>query len=148
MFGLVLAINTVLIVFFDVPVNTATARWPHGRTLFLGCALVGAGYGALAFSRSVAAVSATVVVWTVGEIFMLGALNAVASDLAPAARRGEYMGLFQVAFSGAFLVGPGAGIFVLERLGPAALWGGCFAVALLSGVLLARVSTSAAADPA
>ena len=143
MFGLVLAINTVLIVFFDVPVNTATVRWPHGRALFLGCALVGAGYGALAFSRSVAAVCATVVVWTLGEIFMFGALNAVAADLAPPARRGEYMGLFQVAFSGAFLIGPGAGIFVLERLGPAVLWGGCFAVALVSGVLLSRISTGA-----
>jgi hypothetical protein len=66
MFGLVLAINTVLIVLLDVPVNAATARWPHGRALFLGCMLVGAGFGALALSRTVAAISATVVVWTFG----------------------------------------------------------------------------------
>jgi MFS family permease len=139
MFGLVLAINTVLIVLLDVPVNAATARWPHGRALFLGCALVGAGFGALALARTVAAISATVVVWTFGEIFTFASLNALATELAPPARRGEYMGLYQVAFSAAFLIGPGAGVLVLERLGSAALWGGCFAAALLSGALLARV---------
>ena len=49
------------------------------------------------------------------------------------------MGLFQMAFSASFLVGPALGVFVLERFGPAALWGGCFLVALLSGVMLGRV---------
>jgi len=148
MFGLVLAINTVLIVLLDVPVNAATARWPHQRALFLGCALVGAGFGALALSRTVAAVAATVVVWTFGEIFTFASLNALATELAPAARRGEYMGLYQVAFSTAFLVGPGLGVLVLERLGPTVLWGGCFAVALLSGAMLARVDQRDAKSPA
>jgi MFS family permease len=147
MFGLVLAINTVLIVMLDVPVNAATARWPHGRALFLGCALVGAGFGALALARTVAAISATVVVWTFGEIFTFASLNALATELAPPARRGEYMGLYQVAFSAAFLIGPGAGVLVLERLGSAALWGGCFAAALLSGALLARVDPHSRALP-
>ena len=66
-------------------------------------------------------------------------MNALATELAPPARRGEYMGLFQMAFSASFLAGPALGVFVLERFGPGALWGGCFVVALLSGVLLARV---------
>jgi MFS family permease len=140
-YGLLLAINTVLIVLLDVPVNAATAAWPHGRTLFLGCALVGIGFGALAFSRTVPAVAATVVVWTFGEIFTFASLNALAAELAPDSRRGEYMGLFQMAFSASFLAGPALGVFVLERFGPAALWGGCFVVALFSGALLARVQT-------
>jgi MFS family permease len=147
-FGLLLAINTVLIVLFDVPVNTATASWPHRRALFFGCALVGIGFGALAFARSVPAIAATVVVWTIGEIFTFAPLNALAVELAPAARRGEYMGLFQMAFSASFLAGPALGVFVLERFGPATLWGGCFAVALLSGVLFARVELPRAGTPA
>jgi MFS family permease len=138
-YGLLLAINTVLIVLLDVPVNAATAAWPHGRALFLGCALVASGFGALAFARTVPAVAATVVVWTFGEIFTFASLNALAVELAPDSRRGEYLGLFQMAFSASFLVGPALGVFVLEKLGPSALWGGCFVVALLSGALLARV---------
>ncbi len=146
-YGLLLAINTVVIVFLDVPVNAATAAWPHGRALFLGSALVGVGFGALAFARTVPAVAATVVVWTFGEIFAFASLNAVAAELAPDSRRGEYMGLFQMAFSASFLAGPALGVLVLERFGPAALWGGCFVVALFSGALLAQVRTRVA-DPA
>jgi MFS family permease len=66
-------------------------------------------------------------------------LNALASELAPEERRGEYMGVYQMAFSASFLIGPALGVFVLERAGATALWGGCFVVALLSGALLARV---------
>jgi MFS family permease len=138
-YGLLLAINTVLIVFLDVPVNAATVAWPHSRALFLGCALVAVGFGALAFARTVPDVAATVVLWTFGEIYMFASLNALAVELAPDSRRGEYMGLFQMTFSASFLVGPALGVFVLEKSGSGALWGGCFAVALISGVLLARV---------
>jgi MFS family permease len=113
--------------------------WPHRRSLLLGSLLVALGYGALAFARTAGAVAATIVVWTFGEIFVFGALNALAVELAPPARRGEYMGLFQMAFSSAFLIGPALGVLVLERLGSSALWGGCFVVAILSGALLARV---------
>ncbi|HEX9147982.1 MAG TPA: MFS transporter [Thermoanaerobaculia bacterium] len=138
-YGLLLAINTVLIVILDLPINAATARWPHRRALLFGSALIAFGFGALAFARTPVAVAATIVVWTFGEIFTFGALNALAVELAPPARRGEYMGLYQMAFSLAFVAGPALGVFVLERLGPAALWSGCFAVALLSGAFLAKV---------
>jgi MFS family permease len=139
LFGLILAINTVLIVLLDVPINAATAAWRHGRAFLLGCSLVGVGFGALAFARTVPAIAATVVVWTFGEIFVFASLNALASELAPEERRGEYMGVYQMAFSASFLIGPALGVFVLERAGATALWGGCFVVALLSGALLARV---------
>lgn len=138
-YGLLLAINTVLIVLLDLPINAATATWPHRRALFLGSVLVAIGFGALMFARTIPAIAVTVVVWTFGEIFLFSPLNALATELAPPPQRGEYMGLFQMAFSASFLVGPALGVFVLERFGPAALWGGCFAVALLSGVMLARV---------
>jgi MFS family permease len=139
-YGLLLAINTILVVFLDVPINAATAAWPHRRAILLGSALVGAGFGALALARTVPAVAATVVVWTFGEIFTFGTLNALATELAPPARRGEYMGLFQMAFSLSFIVGPGLGVLALERFGPTVLWGGCLVIALLSGALLARVN--------
>ena len=140
-YGLLLAINTVLIVLLDLPINAATVAWPHRRALLIGSALVGIGFGGLAFARNVPAVAATVVVWTFGEIFLFSPLNALATELAPPARRGEYMGLFQMAFSASFLAGPALGVFVLERFGPGALWGGCLVVALFSGALLARVQT-------
>jgi MFS family permease len=138
-YGLLLAINTVLIVLLDLPSNAATVAWPHRRALLIVTVLVGLVIGGLAFARNDPAVAATVVVWTFGEIFLFSPLNALAAELAPPARRGEYMGLFQMAFSVSFLAGPALGVFVLERFGPGALWGGCLVVALFSGALLARV---------
>lgn len=138
-YGLLLAINTLLIVILDLPINAATALWPHRRALLLGSTLVACGFGALAFARTAGAVAATIVVWSFGEIFVFGALNALAVELAPPQRRGEYMGLYQMAFSLAFVVAPALGVLVLERLGPTALWGGCFVAALGSGAILARI---------
>jgi hypothetical protein len=53
----------------------------------------------------------------------------------------EQAGLVITFFGlGTMLASPLAlGVFVLERFGPGALWGGCLAVALCSGALLARV---------
>ncbi|MCU0233633.1 MAG: hypothetical protein MUE90_06330, partial [Thermoanaerobaculales bacterium] len=39
-------------------------------------------------------------------------------------RTGRAMGLYTLAFSAAFVVGPVAGTAVFERFGPAALWYG------------------------
>src|SRR5438445_554811 len=47
-YGLFFTINTLLIVALEVPINSATAHWPHRRTLALGAFLSGAGFGALA----------------------------------------------------------------------------------------------------
>jgi MFS family permease len=69
-YGLLFTVNTLLIVFLEVGINSATAHWPHRRTLALGAILCGAGFGALAWARDIWQVAATVVVWTFGEMFL------------------------------------------------------------------------------
>lgn len=65
------------------------------------------------------------------------ALAAVA-DLAPEARRGEYMGLYMMVFNLAFAIGPWAGTVLLETWGGPTLWTGTFLAGLLSAILLSR----------
>jgi len=137
-YGLLATLNTLLVVAFEVPLNSAMARWPARRTLPLGAALTGAGFGLLAFAHAPAVVLLSVVVWTFGEIVLFPGLNAAVADLAPEARRGEYMGLYMMSFNLAFAIGPWAGTAVLERWGGPALWGGAFLASLLSVILLAR----------
>jgi MFS family permease len=138
-YGLFFTINTLLIVALEVPINSATAHWSHRRTLALGAFLSGAGFGALALAWDFWSVAATVVIWTFGEMFLFPALAAYVTDIAPASRRGEYMGLTQMAMSLAFALGPLAGTAMLEKFGGRALWVACFAFGLAGTAMLLRL---------
>jgi predicted MFS family arabinose efflux permease len=138
-FGLLFSLNCLLIVVLEIPLNVATAHWPHRRTLALGAALSGAGFGAMAFARDFWTLAGTVVVWTFGEMLFFPASAAYATDIAPDARRGEYSGLYTMSFSIAFAIGPWAGTIVLERSGARVLWGATFLLGLVAAAMFARI---------
>jgi predicted MFS family arabinose efflux permease len=149
-FGLLFSINTLLIVVFEVPVNAATAHWPHRKTLALGALLSGTGFGAMALASGVWSFAATVAVWTFGEMFIFPSSAAYVADISPPERRGEYSGLFAMSFSLAFSVGPWAGTLALDRFGGKVLWSATFLLGLLAAAMLWRlrepVSHAAAAE--
>jgi MFS family permease len=138
-FGLLFTINTLLIVFLEVRLNGLTAHWSPGRALSVGSALCTVGFGALAVLTSTWGIVATVVVWTFGEMILFPATAAYVSELAPPARRGEYMGFYSMTFGIGFTLGPWAGLNVLEAAGARTLWVACLAVGTLSTLLLARI---------
>ena len=138
-FGFLLPINTLLIIFLEVPLNLAMERWPHRHALPLGAFLCGAGFGSLIFATGVWSVGATIVIWTFGEMILFPGASAHVAEIAPPHRRGAYMGLFTMSVSLAFAIGPWLGAFVLGRFGPATLWtgaflGGCLSAGLMMGV--------------
>jgi MFS family permease len=130
-------LNTVLIVFLEIPLNLATSGWPHRHSLVLGALLLAAGFGALAFATTARTILLTVAIWTFGEMILLPASAAYVADLAPADRQGDYMGAYYVAFGLALAVGPWAGTLFMERFGAAALWAAVFASGLCSAGILA-----------
>ncbi|MEO8433238.1 MAG: MFS transporter [Acidobacteriota bacterium] len=138
-YGILFSVNTVLVVLCEVPVNRATAHWPHRRTLGFGALLVGAGFGALAFAWDIWSVAATVVIWTFGEMLLFPGMADYLTDIAPPRRRGEYMGLAQMSVGLAFAVGPWGGLQALARYGGRTLWLGALACGLLSAGMLATV---------
>jgi predicted MFS family arabinose efflux permease len=138
-YGLLHTVNTLLIVLFEVPLNLATSHWPHRRGLVLGSILVGAGFGALAFARSLPGVILTIVVWSFGEMVLLPGLAAYVAEVAPDERRGAWLGLYTMSFNVALFFGPAFGTLLLEHFGGRVLWGTMFALGLLSALLFARV---------
>jgi predicted MFS family arabinose efflux permease len=136
-FGLLFAINTVLIVLLEIPINLATAHWPHRASLVLGCVLTAAGFGALGLATSVWTAAATVVVWTFGEMILFPSMSSFVADAAPVQRRGEYMGAYSMAFGIGFTLGPGLGTLAMERFG-GLLWAGVAGIGLMAALLMAR----------
>lgn len=139
-YGSLFTLSTLIIVVVEVPLNAAMERWPHARSLLLGALLVSAGFGAMAIARGKWSVAGTVVVWTFGEMILLPSASAFASAIAPEGSRGGYFGLYQMAVSVAFLLGPWAGTASLGRYGRTATWAGCLVVGVLAAALLARAA--------
>lgn len=148
-YGFLMVVNTVLIILLEVPLNLKMERWPHGASLALGGLLIALGFGGYALAGGVAGVVLTTVVWTFGEMIVLPGSAAYVAEIAPAQRVGEYMGLYSMAFSVAFTIGPWVGTEVLERWGARVLWGwalgaGCAGAALLAGVRTKPIGKDAA----
>jgi len=138
-YGTVFTLNTLMIVALEVPLNNATAHWSHRRTLTLGAFLYAIGFGSFAIVRGPAGVFAAVAVWTFGEMILMPGSASYAAEIAPAGRRGEYMGLYTMSFSFAFSVGPWLGAMLLESRGPQVLWGAAFVSGCISTLLMSRI---------
>lgn len=135
-YGMLFSVNALMVLVLELPLNAATARWTHRRTLAMGSLLVALGFGALTLAHSYTEVVGTVVVWTFGEMILLPGMAAYVSEVGHLERRGEYFGLFSMTFNTAFLTGPFMGTLVFEHWGATVLWPGALAVGLVSVVVL------------
>ncbi|HEX2190340.1 MAG TPA: MFS transporter [Longimicrobiaceae bacterium] len=138
-YGTLFALNTLVIVALEVPLNLAMAGWPHRRALVLGALLCAAGFGALGLATGPWTVAATVLVWTFGEMVFFPVSATYVAELAPPGRRGAYMGAYSMSFGLAFTVGPAAGTAALDRFGAPTLWAAVFAVGLASAAVMAAL---------
>jgi MFS family permease len=138
--GLLFAINTVMIIILEVPINGAIERWSHPLSLATGTVLIGVGFGGLVLARGVGGCAACFVVLTFGEMILFPAISSVVSDLSPEGRAGEYMGTYSMAFALAYSIGPGLGAWTLTRAGAHVLWPGVFVLALGAAAVLAAAA--------
>lgn len=140
-FGFLALINTTLIIFLEVPVNSWMYKVSDKRQLIIGAFLTAIGFGLTAFSPNLYFIGFTIVIWTFGEmIFFPSSANYVAA-ISPKERRGEYMGLYQVTFNLSFSLGPFLGTLTLEKYGPYVLWIGTFAASMLSVIMLFKLKS-------
>jgi MFS family permease len=141
-YGTVFTVNTLLIIAFEVPLNTAMANCSHRRALTLGALLYAIGFGSFALVTHTAQIFVSVVIWTFGEMILLPGSSAYAAEIAPPGRRGEYMGLYTMSFSIAFSTGPFLGAELLQCWGPHGLWGAAFISGCISALMMSRIGTN------
>ncbi len=121
-FGMLFTINTLLIVAFEIPLNSVTANWSYARSMGLGSALITIGFGALAFATSPVLVIVTVLFWTFGEMLLFPSMSAYLGDVAPAASRGVYMGAFTTSTQLGFALGTSFGAYMFAKVGVPSIW--------------------------
>jgi MFS family permease len=123
-YGMLISLNGVLVVLFELPITTVTRRFPVRPTIALGYILIGCGFGLNALARSVPVFALAVGTFTLGEMISMPVASAYVADLAPAHLRGRYMGAFGLTWAAAFVTGPTIGLWVFAN-NHSALWLSC-----------------------
>ncbi|MBP9583406.1 MAG: MFS transporter, partial [Ignavibacterium sp.] len=135
-FGLFGAINTVLIIFLEVPLNNWMNDIPYKKSLMIGALLAAIGFGGFAISTTAIPLIISIIVFTFGEMIFFPITAAYTSEIAPQYKRGEYMGYYQMTFSFAFSAGPWLGTVVYQHYGSVILWIGALVLGLITAALM------------
>ncbi|MET8678500.1 MFS transporter [Streptomyces sp. NPDC004647] len=133
-FGLVFAVNGVLIVALQIPVTRFIERRDPARLLIISAVLTGYGFGLTAFAGSVAGYALTVCVWTLGEIINAPTQMGLVVRLSPTHGRGRYQGVYTLSWSLAALTAPLMSGVVIDHYGSDTLWGFSAAVGTVAAV--------------
>jgi MFS family permease len=119
----------------ELPSSAITRKFPARRVIACGLVLTGAGFGATGLVTSTAALAATVVMWTLGEIATAPVTSAYVADLSPPHMRGRYAGAFGMTFGLALVVGPAAGT-ALFGARPGSVWAACAGLGVIAALLI------------
>jgi MFS family permease len=135
-FGLVYAVNPVVVILLQPVVLWVIDRLPAVPLLAGSAILMGVGFGLTSLADSLVAFGLTIVVWTLGEIGFNAVEPALISNIAPADLRGRYNGVVGVAFGAAAFVAPLLGTWVFDTFGETTLWTMCFGLQALSALAI------------
>ncbi|MDG4773178.1 MFS transporter [Solwaraspora sp. WMMD792] len=127
-FGVVMALNGVLIVVGQLFVPRLITGRNRSHVLALAAVIVGVGFGLTAVADVAWLYAVTVLIWTAGEMLNSPSNATLIAELTPAALRGRYQGVFSLSWSVAAFAAPITGGFVWQYAGNTALWLGCAAI--------------------
>jgi MFS family permease len=142
-YGALVSLNGVLIVFCELPLTTVTRRFQPTRVMATGYLLAGMGLAFVAVARTVPLLACCIAVFTFGEMISMPVASAFIADLAPPGARGRFMGVYGLTWTLALMVGPALGMQLLS-LGHSVLWLTCGALGLSASLIVARAGRPSA----
>jgi MFS family permease len=128
-YGLLLSLNGVMIVLFELALTSWTQRFDRQRIIGLGYALAAIGIAMTGLAHSILELAGTVVIWTLGEMIYAPVTGAYVTSLAPERYRGRYSGIWMLMWSLGMLLGPWLGTLIFQRK-PSVLWLTCAIVGI------------------
>ena len=142
-FGLLAAVNGVLVAFFEISITARLKPFRRLRLAALGFFLASVGFGMIGLVMHWAWFLLTVLVFTAGEILASPQQMSFIADWAPPEARGRYLSLYQATWSVAFAVNPAITLPLHAALGERAFWGLMPIVALPGVFVLLRLDRTA-----
>jgi MFS family permease len=134
--GLILAVSAIAQVAVQPVLRTRRLQaLDDFQALSLGYLLLGAGLIANGFSHSLPAFLAAAVVWSLGDLMLIGRALSVVAEIAPEHARGRYLATYGLSWGVATAVAPLVGTQLLSVVGPVGLWGGCGVAACVLAAL-------------
>lgn len=138
-FGMLVAINGLLIVIVQPLFSQRAGRLPKRALMVGGALLTGVGFGLHGLLLSIPGVIVCIVLWTLGEIILSPVSPTIIAEAAGVDQQARYQGAYQIAHGVGAMVAPTAGNFVLGRFGAPALWMGCLFLGCGSAVIYAFI---------
>jgi predicted MFS family arabinose efflux permease len=123
--GQLLAVNTILIVLFEMLLMHWLRNLAPVQAVSLGVVFVGGGFALMPWGSGFFFAALTVAVWTIGEMLTLPMLITLVAGRADENSQGRYQGLFGLAFSFSIIAGPYLGTQIYSTLGASWLWLSC-----------------------
>jgi MFS family permease len=142
-YGVIIALNGVLIVALQPVFLGALGRRNRGNVLFASGIIIGVGLWLTSFADTIPMHLLAVATWTIGEILAAGQLGALVANLAPRHLRGRYMGVFGASYGISAFLAPAVGTQILAHLSESTLWAFCLVSSCISGVVMLLVSKAA-----
>jgi MFS family permease len=137
-FGMVIAVNGVLIIVLQPLLTSWIARFEPSRVLAVSALLFGGAMAIHGIAPVALAHAGAVMVWTIGEILESPTKSAIVAQMAPVSARGRYQGMLVMSWGLAQVAGPRLGTWIWQHAGPPVLWNGCFALGIaIAAALLA-----------
>jgi MFS family permease len=142
-FGLLAAVNGVLVAFFEISITARLKPFRRLRLAALGFFLAAVGFGMIGLVMHWAWFLLAVLVFTAGEILASPQQMSFIADWAPPEARGRYLSLYQATWSVAFAINPAITLPLHAALGERAFWGLMPIVALPGVLVLLRLDRTA-----
>ncbi|MDX6200108.1 MAG: hypothetical protein QOJ79_3259, partial [Actinomycetota bacterium] len=142
-YGLVIALNGVLIVALQPVFLGPLGRRNRGPVLLASGLIIGVGLWLTTFAETIPTHMLAVSIWTLGEIIAAGQLGALVASIAPPHLRGRYMGVFGASYGISAFLAPAVGTQLLAHAGESTLWTFCLVSSSISGVVMLMVSNAA-----
>ena len=124
-FGLIMMANGMIIVVLEMPlVYILESRFNKMTLVIIGYAMIASGFLILGFAELaiIVAVIYYIIAISLGEVIAFPFSNAFALGRSTPGRRGEFMGLYSMGFSIAFIIAPLLGMWIAENFGFSTLW--------------------------
>jgi len=135
--GGMLTLNGAIVFLVEmVLVYVIGSRYKSGSLIGLGTILLGISFILLNMYAGISILIVSMIILSMSEILAMPYMATIAVERSVEANRGAYMGLYTVSYSGAFIIAPLCGTYIIEHYGFDDLWYGIFILSILVAISL------------